>query len=98
METSVPDGGADIARLMNYPNGLFLRGRRVNPGQYLVRISRFPAFRICDFPYETDTFLLISRASTTPARVASFTLRTSSRVWTLPRWIKKSSGGVCGRF
>ena len=36
METSVPDGGADIARLLNgYPDGLFLRGRRVNAGQYL---------------------------------------------------------------
>ena len=36
METSVPDGGADIARLLNgYPDGLFLRGRKVNAGQYL---------------------------------------------------------------
>ena len=36
METSVPDGGADIARLLGgYPDGLFLRGRKVNAGQYL---------------------------------------------------------------
>ena len=36
METSVPDGGADIARLLSgYPDGLFLRGRKVNAGQYL---------------------------------------------------------------
>jgi 2-oxoglutarate dehydrogenase complex dehydrogenase (E1) component-like enzyme len=36
MESSVPEDGADIARLLGgYPDGLYLRGRRVNPGQYL---------------------------------------------------------------
>ena len=36
METSVPDGGATSARLLSgYPDGLFLRGRKVNAGQYL---------------------------------------------------------------
>ena len=32
MESSVPEDGADIARLLGgYPDGLYLRGRRVNP-------------------------------------------------------------------
>jgi 2-oxoglutarate dehydrogenase complex dehydrogenase (E1) component-like enzyme len=36
METSVPEDGADIARLLDgFPDRLTLRGRRVNPGQYL---------------------------------------------------------------
>ena len=36
METSVPEDGADIARLLDgFPDRLTLRGRRVNPGQYI---------------------------------------------------------------
>ena len=36
MESTVPEDGADIAKLLNgFPNDLYLRGRKVNVGQYL---------------------------------------------------------------
>ena len=81
METSVPDGGADIARLMNgYPDKLYLRGRKVNPGQFLGLHDTRPHREF----FFGDELLTLSSD------------KVKKQWWSLDEILKKLRGAYCG--